>query len=180
MATETVTQTNPPQNGPYFQSPMNQLGGAIQSLTNPFPELQDMELTFRGVRLDENGHEMETYQPLMNDKGINAIMGMVRSIVNKITIMGNLNKGEIMTMMDFTADTLSKTLMVKTKEYGIVAEDRDLIYYKVLSTCFLCLKRPFEEGDRRFWKGSQQEITTRVEGQHGGKNLFERVFGWGK
>ncbi len=100
--------------------------------------------------------------------------------------MSNLNKQEVPILMDFIADTLARDLMVNRKKYNIRnAAARDKIYFIVLSTSFICMKRAFEEGEKRFWKGSQQEITTRIEGAPGssggrGKGLLGSIFGWAR
>lgn len=159
---------------------MYNFGSSIIMLTNPYDELHDMELSLRGMIEDAEGNPRKVGDPLLNEQGISEIMGMTRSIVNKITIMGNLDKREVSLWADYAADTLAKSLMMKRIDFGIKPEDRDMIYFKVMATIYMCMKRPFQEGDRRFWKGSQQEITTRVEGNAQKKGVIGKVLGWGR
>jgi hypothetical protein len=156
---------NPPpeiKSSPYM-SPMHQYGTAIITMTNPDSELYKMELTFRSVTKDHKGRLIQMGTPLMNDYGISSVVGMVQSLVNQVTIMSNLSKQEVPMLIDFLGDTLARDLMIKRKEYAIAgSSERDKIYFSALSTTFVTLKRGFEEGDKRFWKGSVQEINTTV------------------
>lgn len=163
-------QQIPPQvrSSPY-QSPMHQYGSAIVLLTNPENELYKMELTFRSMKLDEEGNAKSMGEPLMNDLGINSVIGTIQALVNQISIMSNLDKKNIANLIDYIGDTLAKDLMINKINYGIKSSTaRDKIYFTALSTSFITLKRAFEEGDKRFWKGSVQEIRTSNDSQKQG------------
>jgi hypothetical protein len=83
--------------------------------------------------------------------------------------------------MDFLADTLAKDLMVNRIKYEIkTASARDKIFFTVLSSSFICMKRAYKEGEKRFWKGSQQEITTRHEGPQNNKGVMSKLGSWGR
>ena len=69
--------------------------------------------------------------------------------------------------------TLAKDLMVNRYEYEIDSPSaRDRIFFTALTTAFITMKRAFEEGDRRFWKGSVQEVKTTVDSPQRKKGLF--------
>jgi len=167
MNPEQYPQQEPPQirSSPYA-SPMHQFGSSILFLTNPENDLYKIELTFRGMILDKEGNPQKVGDPLMIEKGISSVIGQVQSIVSQNTIMGNLDKREILILLDFLADTLAKDLMVNRINYNIISTSaRDKIYFSSLTTAFVTMKRSSEEGERRFWKGSVQEVHTRVENQ---------------
>lgn len=164
-----------------YASPFQHYGSSILTLTNPKSALYQLELTFRGLRENKEGHLERMSEPMMNDDGINSVLGATQSLVNQVTIMGNLSKSEIPALMDFLADTLAKDLMMNRLKYDIVNPTaRDKIYFSALSTAFVTMKRAFEEGDRRFWKGSQQEIKTTVQTDTQKKGLFSRLNPWAK
>lgn len=165
-----------------YASPMHNFGGSILLLTNPENKLHKMELTLRSMKLDEKGNPISIGDPLLNDLGISSIIGIVQTIVDQDTVMSNLNKDEIPMLIDFLGDTLAKDLMVNRKKYAInSSSSRDKIFFTVLTSSFICMKRAFEEGEKRFWKGSQQDITTRVEGMGSQKRgMFSKMIGWGK
>ena len=149
-----------------YQSPMNNFQGAIVMLTNPENDLYRMELALRGMTLDKDGNPKQTGQPLMNSEGINSVVGIVQSIVTQSTNMSNLEDPEIAKLMVFQlGDAVIQDLMINSKKYGINNKTaRDRILTIVSDTAYITMKRALKEGERRFWKGSQQEITTRVEG----------------
>ena len=161
-----------------FLSPMNSYAGTIVAMTNPQGELRKLELTLKSMVEDSHGNTRKIGDALMNELGVNSVLGQVQSLVNRNTIMSNLDDGEVSVLMDFIGDTLSRDLMMNREKYGIDnSASRDKIFFSALSTAFVVLKRGFEEGDKRFWKGSQQDITMRNEGMQQKKGLFGRVAG---
>jgi hypothetical protein len=167
------------KNVPY-SVPMRELGSSIILLTNPQHELYKMELSFRSMREDKNGNVITQGDPLMNELGINSILGLIQTIVNQVTIMSNLEKTEVPVLMDFLGDTLAKDLMVNRIKYDIrTPSARDKIFFTALASAFICLKRAYQEGDRRFWKGTQQDIKTTVVSDGGRKSMFSKFNPWG-
>lgn len=163
-----------------YSSPMHNFSGSILLLTNPDNELFKLELSLRNMVLDREGSPKSGGKPLLNDEGIMSVLGQVQAIVNQVTVMSNLEPAEIPKLVDFLADTLARDLMVNRQHYGIEnAAARDKIYFMSLTSAFICMKRANEEGERRFWKGSQQEITTRVDGLGGNrKGVLGKLLGW--
>lgn len=153
-----------------YASPNQHMSGNIQQMTNPDNEIYKMELALKGKYLDRDGKEIQLSHPLLNKEGISSVIGQVQSVVSQVTIMSNFNEKDIPMMIDFLGDTLARDLMMNRIKYEIIDRSaRDKIYFMALSTTFVTMKRALMEGDRRFWKGSQQEITTRIEGMPGGK-----------
>jgi len=190
MAEETQ-QPTPAQirTAPYL-SPAHAYGGSIITMTNTEEELNKLELTLKskqikGSKLEQNG------EPLLNDFGVSRVMGIVRSIVKRDTIMNDFKDKDIPVLIDFLADTLARDLMINRKPYDIGKSKignkeyydpsaRDVIFFTALTTAYICLLRGREGGDRRFWKGSQQDIrhVQVMEGQS--KGLLSKINPWSK
>ena len=169
--TQTQTQQSP------FTSPMNQYGSSIVLLTNPENELFKMELVLRSMVEQPDGKLRKIGDPLCNELGVNSIIGQTQALVSQVAVMSNFKKDHVPMLIDFLGDTLAKDLMVNKVEYGIDNPSaRDKIYFQSLSTAFVCLMRAFEEGDRRFWKGSQQEVRTVVEGNQQKKGFLNSLW----
>jgi hypothetical protein len=167
-----------------FSNNSNNMGGvgsSIALMTNPAQELYKMELTLEGMSLDGEGNPVQIGEPLMNRKGVATILGIAQTIISQVTIMSYLEMDEIKNvLMMFLADTLAKDLMVNRQVYEIKSQSaRDIIFFTVLSSCFICLKRGWEGDDKRFWKGTTQEVTMRHEGGEEKKGMLAKVFGWG-
>jgi len=165
-----------------YSSPMHTFGSSIILLTNPESSLYKMELTLRSMSLDAEGVPKRVGDPLLNDLGINSVIGVVQSVVSQVAIMSNFSKDDIPMVLDYLADTLARDLMASRRVYGIESPTvRDRVFFTVMTSAFVTLKRGFEEGDRRFWKGSQQEIISRVESNSGGgKGWLGKALGLGK
>jgi hypothetical protein len=179
-----VEQQSPEQGGEQFNtspyaSPMHQFSQGIILLTNPENDLFKLELTLRGL-VEVRGKVAKGSEPLMNDEGVRSVLGQVQSIVNRITVLSKFDDGENTRLMRMFFDTLIKDLMLNRVHYEIKnASAPDRIFSECCLTAYECLKRGHEQGERNFWKGSQQEITTRNVGGGEKKGLLSRVLGWG-
>ena len=172
----------PIQTSPYA-SPMHNFAGSIVLLTNPSDELRSLELGLRGLM--EVGDEVKVVgTPLLNDRGVCSVISLVRSCVNQNTVLSNLDEMHIINLVLNMGDTLIKDLMFNKVEYGVCNPSaRDRVHTMSITNAFVCMRRPFEEGERRFWRGSQQEIIMRNEGSSqkgGGGGLMKTLTGWGK
>ena len=164
-----------------FNSPMNTYGSSIVIMTNPDNDLYKMELALKGLELDENGRPFKRGDPLMNNEGVNSVMGQMRGVVNQITIMSNVEDKHIEAHTLYLADTIIADLLINNKRYdcsSIVA--RRKVVNMATTTATMCMRRAYHNGERGFWKSSQQEITTRVEGAKPKSNMFSNILGWGK
>lgn len=165
---------------PYL-SPMYNYGSSILTLTNPESEIYRLELTLRSMILDNEGNPKQIGQPLMNEQGITSVLQLTQTVLNQVTILSNFSKSEIPYLMGFINDTLVRDLMQNRIKYGIKDfSTRDKLFFMVMTYCFIALKRGYEEGDRRFWKGSQQEIRTELVNAQQPKKSFMQHLGWGK
>jgi|TARA_R100000501_G_C2624592_1_gene117862 hypothetical protein len=170
-----------PQQTPMpFVTPRDEYGGSIITLTNPEKVIENAKLTYRSQIEDSDGNIHQNGEPLMNEEGINSVIGQIQTLVNQVTVMSNLNKMEIPMLVEFLGDTLAKDLMMNRIKYDIKSSSsRDKIYFTALTSAFVCMKRAYEEGEKRFWKGSQHEMTTRHEGIQQSSPL-KKLMGWGR
>ena len=167
------------QAAPYM-TPMDRYGSSIYHMTSTEDEIKKLEETFRGTIYIGN-KVISSKEPLMNDEGINSMIGSLQSVVNRITIMSNFDKTDIENIINFYADTVAKDLMLNKRKYGISNNSaRDKVYFSLLTVAFSTMKRALEEGDKRFWKGSQHDINTNTNNQVGQGGIIKRLFGWGK
>jgi hypothetical protein len=170
----------PPNFAPYSQG-QSQHSGSIVLLTNPENDLYKLELTLRSMVLDAENNPKKAGEPLLNDEGVCSILGSVQSCVSQVSIMSNLEDDHISTLILFLSDTLAKDLMQNRKRYGIKnPAARDKIFHVATTRAFIGLRRSFEEGDRRFWKGSQQESIMTVKNDGQKKGLLGFLGSWKK
>jgi len=158
---------------------MYQYGSTILQLTNPQKILEKMELTFRSQRKNSKGETIQIGPPLMNELGVSSVIGQVEAVVNQTTVMSNFTKHDIPMMIDFLGDTLAKDLMMNRETYNMTVTTRDKVYFIALTSAFICMKRALDEGEKRFWKGSQREMTSKVEGLQQTKGI-KGLFPWNR
>lgn len=165
-----------------YQSPMQLYGSSILYLTNPEQELFKLELTLRGQTIDKDGNVKQIAEnPLMNEKGISSVIGALQAVVNQVTVMSTLDKKEIPALMTFLSDTIARDLMINAQSYNLNPHDRDKVFFNIVTSAFICMKRATNEGlsDKKFWRGSVQEITSKVEGSQKRGGLLGLI-GWKK
>lgn len=178
--TEQLQQEPPQVRTSPYQSPMYNFGSSILLLTDPSNNLHELELTLRGLKEDENGNLRQITEPMMNEKGINSVLGIVaRCLIARNTVMSNLDKSEVRAITLLIAEALSKDLMINRINYGIGSTDsKSLIFHTIIANIYITLKRPQDEGEKRFLRGSVQEIKTTVDSSQQKKGIFGRMFGW--
>ena len=160
----------------HFQMPMHMYGSNIVMLTDPKSALYKLELNYRGLMETSDKQLMAVGEPLMNDIGISAILGINQALINQITILSNINKNDVIALINFTNDTLCRELMMNRIAYDIKSfSSRDKIYYMSMSLCYVTLKRALEGDDKRFWKGTVQEINTNVTQQEKNKGFLSQM-----
>jgi hypothetical protein len=174
-------QVNPAlYNQPYI-TPMQNYAGNINTLTNPSDDLYEIELKLKGLSDNGKGEIKQIGDRLVNDIGVNEILTCARGAISQVTIMGNLEQKDIDIIRDYLADELVKLLMINRIRYGMIYPEstRDLIYDTIIIKAVITMKRSLQEGERRFWKGSQQEIRmtndNKQSSQQGG---FSKLMGW--
>lgn len=163
-------------------SPMQQYGGSILQLTNPENEIQKIVLRLRGKMIGSDGSEIKISEPLCNEQGIQELIALLEgSAMNQDIIMTDFEKKDIENMMELIGDSLIQLLGFNKLRYEIPNDTvRTKIFTIIMCSAKATLHRAAMGGERRFWKGSQQEITTRVEGSGSQKKgIASRLFGWG-
>lgn len=163
-------------NTPY-QPPNHQANGNMIIMTNPEEELLRLEANFRGNIITADGNEVHKFDEKMNETGINQVIGMVRTIVNRVTFMSNIKTDQVQKFMEYFADTLAQVLMVNKHKFGITSDaDRTAIFFESVMVCHIAILRGLEEGEKRFWKGTTMEVNYGGLGmQKKGGGFMEKV-----
>lgn len=169
-----------PDNMPNFSSPMMDRTGNIMLMTSTKEELDNLKLVLRNQIKDDKGRILQIGKPLLNEKGVTAVIGMVQSLMHRVTIMSSLKEREIGMLMLEVADSLNYILMLNRVNFEIKDQSsRISIHHNALMHVYVTLKRAENNGDRQFWKGSQQEITTRLESNaERNRSLFSKATNW--
>jgi len=178
----TPEQEQQPQRmgGAGAYAPRELYASSIKELTDPSSDLAKFELFLRGYKISRDGTLIKQTDPLSNSKGIIAIMSIIESVVHHSNTLSNFSKDD----MEFFFDTLKVDLitevMINRIAYGIERKNRFLIIGNSMRFAYSFSKRVFEEGDRKFWKGSMTEVKHTQESIEGRKSLTMNPFSWFK
>jgi hypothetical protein len=149
-----------------YSNPLYNFAGSIVELTDTEELLLRFEMNLRGEMINNRGEPVKVGESLLNERGVNKIIGIVRSIGSQSSVLSDFERDEVKVLMEYLNDTLAKDLMVNRVNYDIVSPSaRDDIVFMSNACAFAILKRGFEGGERRFWKGSQQELTIKGDSQ---------------
>lgn len=162
------------------QNPLQTLGGNILIMTNPKDEIFRIELTMRNMFLDNKGNYQNvggSYKPLLNEMGIRRILGLLDSLISRNSILSDVNRAEIGRIMISTSKVIILELM-QGKRYEIVnLTARNTILKQSQNLMYMTLMRARDGGEKRWLKGSQQELTYRTEQSNPKKGFFDRLKG---
>lgn len=174
-------------NMPWPVNPLNQYGDSVVKITNPESEIYKLELVLRGAVLDANGQVQKDARgnvvgfPLMNELGINKVIGMTQSMVNQNTIMGNLDRVQVDGMRNMFADTLAINLMLNRIKWDIKNnDDRRMIFCAALMYGVPALSRGFEGDEKKFLGKAVTEFRNTVDQPKKRQSLFQDLVGMGK
>ena len=166
-----------------YVTPMNTHNSNIVYMTSTAEEIDEFERTLKGQTLDGKGNLVQVDDPLLNDEGVRKIIGIARSVVTRISVMSNYDKEDVKEYMLRNGNALIQILMLGRITYklrGNIHATRTLILEEFNNLCHSTIKRGFMEGDKRFWKGTQQEIITRIDSSQQKKGLLSTVMGWSR
>ena len=102
--------------------------------------------------------EIKEWYPMLNEQGINDIVMAMKSVLNSMTPLSNLEDWEIAVLIRTLCYDMVDLLTFKSKEYEVNDIDRKVIVGSALRFCYIFLKRPYEEGDRKFFTKITQEV----------------------
>ncbi len=116
--------------------------------------------TFRGeaqtIEYKENEHGeviavpkwVKISKPLMNEEGINAVIGEVSSLLHKNTFLSNISERSIRTVCYDKHMILAQLLAQKSKDFDLDDRDKERVLYMVMDNIYLALKRAQNGGER--------------------------------
>lgn len=166
-----------------YKSPINTLGSTILLLTNPDIELSKMEAVLRGLSVDKNGNAHAVGEPLMNDYGVNSVLGQVQSLCNRVCFMSNFDEKIINPVILQFILVMIKDLMVNWHIYEIDYNTRNVVRAKILQIAqnyaYQSILRAKNEGDKRFLSKTTQEVRYSTS-QEKPPGRLEKAMGWRK
>ena len=121
----------------------------------------------KGELKDGQGNLKVNY-PLLNDRGISAIMVHIQLAISKLTNLSDINEEEVYRIAKTCEHNIINDLWVNKHEWALKF---DLITLKdtIGDAVFLTLKRAEQGGDRTLIRGVHKSMSTNQSGYGGGK-----------
>lgn len=177
-------QPQPSRNAAAYTSPLDRYGSQISVLTNPSDAIYQFELNLRCLKENDNGQLIKIggkkWKPMMNDEGINKLLSCIRPIVNPMVPLSNIDDHEVGILMRQLGYNFVDAFAIHKEYYGLTTMTRRMVFGETMAFCYLFLKRPYMEGDKKFFGKITQEIksTQEIKRPSGGSVL--NPLNWGK
>jgi len=148
--------------------------------TNPAGVLVEIEHQLRGEIYDsEDDKWIDKKSPLLNEKGINGVMSILKSIVNTNCILSNLSEKRIQLIIENVGKNIADLLLIEFEDYGVKKSNLSTIVFLCCNMCYFALMRGYDEGERKFLKTTQrstEHITVSPPQQAGKRTFADRLF----
>lgn len=145
--------------------------------------LADTELYLRSAKIvgKEVGGEwveemVQVARPLMNEEGVQALMGYLKMTLGAHNVQGNLTWEMYNNLIYEINEYLAENVMVNLVNWGIREEDYNVIIDLVMTTIQLFLSRPVDNKERDSYGSSMMTKEMNVVGQEK-KGILGRIFG---
>lgn len=145
-----------------YPNVMTTLGSNVMRLTETSDIFYNVELYLRNL-IDQNGKLVRVGEPRMTEDGISEVLGLLNGMAHRSTHLSNYSERDVTNIIMGLNYELNKLFMVYGKSWKLPPVRRGIIVQTILFNIFTSLKRGMLEGERKFLKGSQQEIKTTVE-----------------
>ena len=116
-------------------------------------------------------------EALINEKGIRSIISIVRSKINKITFLSNLDQKDIISITRDVNLTMISLLFSNANNFEIKKENLEIITDQVVHLVYMGLMRALNEGERRFLGKAEKRMEVfknESSGQSQGINILRR------
>jgi len=133
---------------------------SLMAMADPGRTAREIKGKLEGKEFDVEKQEWfkpEGSHALMNQKGVESIMNDVWAILNLNTSISNLDDSHIFPTIISLADALIIKLQQKYKEFGIEKSELTTVCNMIINPCFFCLRRCYNEGERKWYKWSLVE-----------------------
>ena len=100
--------------------------------------------------------------PLLSDEGIQQLTTTLLGFLNRSVFLSNLTEKRAMGLAQDILLTVNKKLLLSVKDFGLKTENYEQIITQLEGLMIPSLLRAFEEGERKFYAKTTQEIIQRI------------------
>ena len=124
----------------------------------------------------QNAEWIITKTPIINDDGVRVITGVIKTALNKVTLLSDIEKRDIQYICKAMHIDLAKAIILHHEKYEIDKKNIDILIDNIMNFVYIGLKKSQDGGDRRALTQSTRTTRQIMEGQQGGgiKSFFRR------
>jgi hypothetical protein len=155
---QNITAHNPVL-PPIYQTEESSEVGIIKNL-GPQKVLTDLKMHMMGFDFDERkkiwvkGEE----KPLMNEKGINKYLNIMRSVITPLVTFGNYDIDEINRLTLYVCEKAIPKIHINYKDYGVQDKsDLQIIDIQIFNLTLAAFKKAVGAGDRNVVRATTSE-----------------------
>lgn len=154
-----------------YMSQDTSINTLLSELTNPEQQIYEVELSLKGLALNEKGEKIKVSEPLLNDEGVANMIRHIRSMVNRTMFMSNITEEQVSQLTIELGWVISTDLIRNKVRYEVIDKNRSTIVSIILYPSFESANAALENGFRRFLKSGIIETTINTQGNQikGGK-----------
>jgi len=147
----------------YLSQPKDKYGQAIIAVTDTKPLLDEAEFYFRRQRKDSDGKLVSFGKPMMNEEGINYIIGQLQGVVNRTQIFSHMDKRQVVDQVLMMLAAIIKKLMTSKAEFNIDTDaDRTAITTYCTNIAWSTALRSLDGNEKKFWQKIVQETIAKI------------------
>jgi len=153
-----------------------------QFLLSPQEIIEDIRHTFlgeiesikpEGDTLIQSWERDPSTSKIINEKGLNSLLGALKPYISKVFITSDLKDEEIYKITHEFADSITVLLMVRYKEFEIKPEMRDIIQGILVNAVFVTLKRALNGAYQELIKNvTKMEYLEKIQKMPEKKDMF--------
>lgn len=139
--------------------------------------IEDFMHNLRGDTWDgKTGNWISTKKPIINDDGVRVLTGIIKTALNKVTLLSDIDKRDIRYICKEMHIDLAKVIILNYEKYEIDKKNIDVLIDNVMNFIYIGLKKSEDGGDRKALTQSTRTTRQIVEGEQKGgiKTFFRR------
>ena len=129
--------------------------------TSPEKNAELLEHHLRGEDYDSESRSwLRVRTPLMNDKGVDEVICMIKFFLNQSSTLSNMNEERMSRMVVGFGETLAKSFAMNSRDWALDNRIRTPLIYAIIATIYNTLSRSLGKtiSDKELYQGTIQHL----------------------
>lgn len=150
----------------YMSNNSNELNTLLAKLTDPESDIYEVYLSLKGLKINGKGEEIGGSKALLNDRGVESMIRLMRSVVNQQMFMTDITEEDARILTVGLGDKIIDELAKNRFKYEIENfDDMTSIWMIICMRAFAALNSAKNNGWRRSMRTMVMETNINTSGQ---------------